>query len=135
MTDFVQSFLVSLDLDGNDITVNLTDITFDETRSVLSKGTMDGSGAMKNIPGMKSGTMSLSGFVDQLEWNKIEATWAKDTEVPFILTIVQGFATDASWAGNLVMGDKSVNPAVDAAWAFSLSGDTSGPVTYTPAVA
>jgi len=129
---FVQGFLATLTLDSNDITLFVTDVSFDQSKTALDKSVMDGSGDSTMIPGLQTGTMSINGHIDQANLNALETTWAKDTVVPFTLEVSEGLTTDAVWAGNLSMSDFSKSTTFDGNWAFSISGETSGAVTYTP---
>ena len=132
---FVQGFLATLTLDTVDITLFVTDVSFDQTKTVLDKSVMDGTGNMDVIPGMESGTLGINGHIDQANLNALETSWAKDTVVPFVLTVAEGLGTDAAWTGNIAMSDFSKATTFDGNWAFSITGTTSGNVAYTPSVA
>lgn len=129
---FVQGFLAKLTLDGNIITLFVTDVSLDRSKTALDKSVMDGSGDSLMIPGLNTGTLAFNGHIDQANQNLIETTYAKDTVVPFILEVDEGLTTDATWAGDIAITEFSTNTTFDGNWAFSLSGDTSGAVTYTP---
>ena len=132
---FVQGFLANLKLDTNDITMVLTDVSLDESKTSLDKSVMDGTGESQSIPGKKSGSMSMNGHVDQANLNLLEASWAKQEPVVFTLEISQGLGTaDASWSGKVTLTSFTKSTSADGNWAFSLSGDTSGVVfsPYTP---
>ena len=127
-----QGFLATLELDGNDISLVVTDYSLDRTKTILDKSVQDRSGYSASIPGKQSGTLSLDARLDTVNLSLLEASWAKAATVPFVLEVTEGNATDASWAGELTMGDISVGGSFGDQWAVSLSGDTSGPVTFTP---
>ena len=129
----VQGFLASLTLDGTDITNQVSATPLNRTKAVLNKATQDGTGSMQSIPGMSSGTLQVSGFLSQVEHNALEITWAKDDPVPFVLTVEEGLTTDASCSGLVTLSSFDVSPSGDGAWEFSLNGDISGSVAYTPA--
>ena len=101
----------------------------------IDKSVMDGSGDSHMLPGLQTGSMSINGHIDQANLNAPETTWAKDTVVPFVLEINEGLTTDANWAGNGAITDFSKSTTFDGNWAFTISLDTSGAVTYTPSVA
>jgi len=121
---FIQGFLASLKFDGNDITFVTADVTLSESRTVLDKSVMDGIGRSQSIPGKRSGTLSITGHVDQVNLNLLEAAWAKDTTVAFELEIAEGKTTDAKWVGMLTLTSFDKSTAADSNWAFTLSGET-----------
>jgi len=129
---FVQGFLAEITLDSNVITLVSADVSLDESKTSLDKSVMDGSGVSVSIPGMTSGTLSVNGHIDQANLNLLEATWAKDVTVAFILALTEGLTTDSSWAGNVTLTSFTRETAADGNWAFSLSGDTSGVTTFVP---
>ena len=130
MSGFVQGFLATLTLDANDITLFVTDVSFDQSKTALDKSVMDGSGDSVMLPGLQTGTLSINGHIDQSNLDDLEVTWAKDVVVAFNLEVSQGLSTDAAWSGNIAMTDFSKSTTFDGNWAFSLSGDTSGVVAY-----
>ena len=129
---FVQGFLAAITLDGNVVTLVSTDVALDRSTTALEKTVMDGSGTSTMLPGLRSGSLSLNGHVDQANLNLLEVTHAKDTVVPFIMEINEGLTTDGSYAGNIAITEFSVGTVFDGNWSFTLSGDTSGATTYTP---
>ena len=129
---FVQGFLASITLDGNIVTLVSTDVSLDRSTTALVKNVMDGTGDSQMLPGLRSGTLALNGHVDQANLNLLEVTHAKNTVVPFIMEISEGLTTDGSYAGNISIAEFSVGSTFDGNWAFSLTGETSGAVTYTP---
>ena len=129
---FVQGFLATLTLDTVDITLFVTDVSLDQAKTALDKSVMDGTGNSGMLPGLQTGTMSINGHIDQANLNALETTWAKDTVVAFTLEISEGLTTDAAWAGNIALTDFTKATTFDGNWAFSLSGETSGSVPYTP---
>jgi len=131
---FVQGFLAELELDSNTITLVTADVSLSESKSALDKSVMDGSGVAQSIPGMLSGSLSINGHIDQANLNLLEASWAKDIPVIFRLTITEGLATDGDWSGIVTLDSFSRDTAADGNWAFSLSGTTSGPTTFTPSI-
>ncbi len=135
MVDTVQGFLANIVLDGNDITSVTVTTPLSRSREVLSKNVMDNVGAAINIDGLESGALNISGFVNQVEHNKLEVTWAKKAPVVFTLTVAEGLTTDASWTGLVVLSTFDVEPVGDGMWEFTLSGDTSTATIYTPSIA
>ncbi len=131
---FVQGFLAELELDSNVITLVTADVTFAESKTVLDKSVMDGSGFAKSIPGMVSGSLNINGHIDQANLNLLEASWAKDISVIFRLTINEGLATDGSWSGIVTLDSFSRETAADSNWAFTLSGSTSTATIFTPSI-
>ena len=127
-----QGFLANLELDGLDITTNVQSTPLTRTKGTLNKAVQDNSGEMQSIPGMSSGTLNVTGWLDTDEHNALEVTWAKDVAVPFKLTVEAGLTTDPGWSGDVTLTSFEVAPVEDGLWTFSLSGDTSGVVTYTP---
>ena len=130
-----QGFLADIELDGSDYTGITVTVPLTRTKGSLNKATQDGTGDMVVIPGMESGSLSISGFVDEPLHNALETTWAKDDAVPFKLTVLSGLTTDAEWSGNVVLLSLTVQPQEDGLWEFTCDGETSGAVTYTPSVA
>ncbi len=134
MVDTVQGFLANLVLDGNDITNRVTATPLARSKDLLSKNVMDGIGDAFNIPGISSGSLNVSGYISQAELNNLEVSWAKDVPVSFVLTVAEGLGTDSSWAGDVTLGTFDVEPVGDGMWEFTLSGDTDGPILFTPSV-
>ena len=128
----VQGFLAVLTLDSVVITLFVTDVSLDRSKTTLDKSVMDGSGDSVMLPGLQTGTMAINGHIDQANLNALETTWAKDTVVPFILEVNEGLTTDATWSGNLSMSEFSTNTVFDGNWAFSLTGESSGAIVYVP---
>ena len=129
---FVQGFLAKLILDTVDVTLFVTDVSFDQAKTGLDKSVMDGTGDSVMLPGLSTGTLSINGHIDQANLNALETTWAKDVVVAFSLQIAEGLTTEAAWDGFIAMTDFSKSTTFDGNWAFSISGDTSGAVAYTP---
>ncbi len=129
---FVQGFLAKLILDTVDITLFVTDVSFDQSKTGLDKSVMDGSGDSVMLPGLQTGSLSINGHIDQANLNALETTWAKDVVVAFSLQIAEGLTTEAKWDGDISMTDFTKATTFDGNWAFSITGDTSGAVTYTP---
>ncbi len=127
-----QGFLASLTLDGTDYTQITVTTPLSRTKGSLNKAVMDGTGDMDSIPGMSSGSLSVSGFIDEPLHNALEATWDKDDPVSFTLTVERGYTTDAQWFGSVTLLSLTVEPTEDGLWIFSLSGETSGSVVYVP---
>ncbi len=132
--DFVQGFLAQLTLDSNVVTLVTADVSLSESKTALDKSVMDGSGVMRSIPGLLSGSLDINGHIDQANLNLLEVTWAKQTTVPFILEIAEGLGTDAVYTGNVTLTAFSRDTAADGNWAFSPSGDTSGVTVFTPSI-
>jgi hypothetical protein len=128
MSEPVQGFLASISIDGNVITGSVENFNLDRTKNVLNKATMNGSPVGKKIPGSQTGTLSSDGLIDQANMTLLEASWAKETEVAFVLTNEEGATTDMVWSGNVVLGDLSLNVVSTDVWRFSLSAETSGVV-------
>jgi len=131
---FIQGYLASLTLDGNDITLVTADVSMSESKTVLNKSVMDGSGEASSIPGMFSGSLSINGHIDQENLNLLEESWAKQVPVTFTLTIDQWLTTDGSWTGTITLSTFTKATAADSNWSFTLSGETIG-VTFTPSEA
>ena len=131
MTD-VQGFLVELTLDTVVITARCNDVALSRAKNVMSKATMDGTGFPQQLVGLKTGTLGMNGQVDTAGQAGLEATWAKDTKVAFILVVGDGGTIDAgTYEGSLALSTFDVEAAADGLWNFSLSGDTDT-VLYAP---
>lgn len=128
----VPGMLAALTLDGNIITLVVNRPRLTRSKTSLDKSVMDGSGESVSIPGMKSGTIAIDGFIDQANLNLLEVSYAKDVPVAFVLELTEGLTTDASWSGNVTLGDYDIEAGPDDLWKFTLGGDTSGTVTFTP---
>ena len=76
-----QGFLADLSLDGLDITTNVQSTPLTRTKGTLNKAVQDNLGEMQSIPGMSSGTLNVTGWLDTDEHNALEVTWAKDVAV------------------------------------------------------
>ena len=131
---FVQGFLAILTLDGNVITLFVTDVALSRARTALDKTVMDGTGDTVLLPGLKTGTLSMSGHIDQANLNALEVTLAKDTVVTFALEVNEGLGTDAQWTGSIAITQFDTSTTFDGNWAFTLSGDTSGATTYVTSI-
>ncbi len=129
---FIQGFLAELTLDGNVITLVTADVSFSEAKTSLDKSVMDSSGVSQTIPGMTSGALSITGHIDQANLNLLEASWAKDVAVNFLLVINEGLTTDGQWSGIVALDSFTRETSADRNWAFSLSGVTSTATIFTP---
>ena len=132
MVDAVQGFLASLELDETNITEQVTATPLTRAKTSLDKSVMDNTGQAQSIPGMQSGTLNISGYVSQAEYAGLEVTWAKSVPVSFTLTVLEGLTADQSWSGLVTLTAFDADPQGDDMWQFTLSGDTSGPVTFNP---
>ena len=130
-----QGFLASLEIDGIDITQVTITTPLTRNKNPLSKKTMDNTPDDVSIPGVESGDLSVTGLIDSDQLNALEVTWAKTDPVPFKLAVVTGDTTEPQWDGLLTLTSFMVDPKEDGDWEFSLSGSTSGAVTYVPSVA
>jgi len=130
--DFVQGFLATITVDGVDQTLTIEQGGLTRSKSVLSKGSMDGTGFAKSIPGPVTGTLDLTGHIVQLNLNDLELAFAKDVPVAFTMTITEGLVTDAAYSGFVTLSQFDVDTSADANWAFQLQGETSGEIVYTP---
>jgi len=129
----VQGFLVTLTLDGNDITVQCTNLSLDRAKAALKKSTMDGTGSPTYLPGEETGVFDIAGSVIPGATNieALETTWAKQVEVPFIIDVGDGATIEAgTYTGNTLLNTFNVVTAPDDTWTFDISGDT-GKITYT----
>ena len=135
MADFVQGFLASIVIDGNDTTPITVDFTLTRGKTSLDKSVMDSSGEPKSIPGMATGNLAFTGHISQAELNTLEVSYAKSVAVPFVITIEQGLGTDASYAGAFTWDSFDVDTSAEDNWGFSASGPLDGAVTFTPSVA
>ena len=128
----IQGFLVELTLDGNIIDVYCNDVALARAKNVMAKATMDGTGVPTQLVGLSTGTLSMNGQVDTAGQTVLEATWAKDTKVAFILVVGDGGTIDAgTYEGFLALSTFDVEAAADGLWNFSLSGDTDT-VSFAP---
>jgi len=132
--DFIPGFAATITIDGIDQTLVIENGGLTRTRSVLSKGSMDGTGYTKSIPGPVTGTVDINGHIDQLVLNDLETAWDKG-EVPFVMEISEGRTQDAFYTMALVLSQFNVATTEAGNWAFTLSGQTTGEIPFTPAVA
>jgi len=128
----IQGFLASLELDGLDITQQVVATPLQRTKGSLNKAVMDGTGSMLVLSGIESGSLRVTGFVSADEGAALEQTWAKSGEVPFVLTIESAATTPAAWSGKVVLTSFTIEPQESGLWDFSIDGDTTGPILYTP---
>jgi hypothetical protein len=133
--DFIQGFLATITVDGVDQTLIIETGGLARTKTVLSKGSMDGTGFMKSIPGPTSGTLNIAGHIQALNLNDLEFAYAKDVPVAFTMTI-EAFAvtTDPSYSGTVVISEFNVETTADGNWSYTLTGETSGVIAYVPFV-
>ena len=130
MTD-IQGFLVTMTLDGADVTLWLNDLTLERSKAILNKATMDGTGYPTQLPSSKSGALNMNGQVDTAGAQVLEATWAKDVPVAFSLVVGDGATIAAgTYSGNLALSDFAIETSADDAWNFGLQSVTSGAVAY-----
>ena len=94
MTD-VQGFLALITLDTSDITAYLNDASFDRTKTVETKPTMDGTGIPLKLVTQKDGTLTLDGQVDTAGQSVLETIFAKDTPRPVVASMGDGATIDA----------------------------------------
>ena len=130
MTD-VQGFLTTVTIDGTNVTAQFNDVALAFSKNVMMKPTMDGTGDAAKLTGQKSGTLTVSGQVDTVGFAGLNATWAKDTAVAFVVDIGDGATIDAgSYAGNVTLNSFAPEASAEDTWNVSISGDTDS-VVYT----
>jgi len=130
----VQGFLVTLTLDQAEITALCNNVALSRSKNVMSKTTMDGTGIPQQLVGQSTGTLSMAGQVDTTGQEGLEATWAKDTKVAFILVVGDGATIDAgTYNGSVTLTNLAVDASADNTWNFSLDGATDS-VSYAPPV-
>ena len=132
---FVQGFLATITVNSVDQTLIIESGGLSRSKTILSKGSMDGTGFMKSIPGPTTGTVSITGHIVQLALNDLETAWAVGDVVPFTMEISEGMATDTVYSGSLTLSGFNIDTAADGNWSFSLDGETSGAIVHTPAAA
>ncbi len=130
----VQGFLTTVTIDGTNVTAQFNDVSLAFSKNVMMKPTMDGTGDAAKLTGQKSGTLTVSGQVDTVGFAGLNATWAKDTAVAFVVDIGDGATIDAgSYAGNVTLSQFDVESSADDTWNFTLAGDTDSVVYTLPA--
>lgn len=130
----IQGFLVDLTLDSTLITAQLNSLSLSRAKNVMSKPTMDGTGIPLQLAGQHTGTLDMSGQVDTAGQTGLEATWAKDVKVAFVLVVGDGATINAgTYNGSVTLSAFNIDTAADDAFNFSLSGVTDS-VSFTPPV-
>ena len=130
----IQGFLTVVTLDGTVVTAQLNDVSLSQSKNVMSKPTMDGTGDPAKLVGQKSGTLSASGQVDTVGFQGLEVTWGKSTPVAFEIELGDGSTVDGgSYAGNVTLTQFDVESSADDTWNFTLAGDTDSVVYTLPA--
>ncbi len=131
----VQGFLASITFDAINITTVVENLTLGESRVSLDKQTMNGSPDGVMLPGAKSGSLAFEMTINQAELNIVEAAWAKDDGINFVIAIVEdGVTTNTLWSGVLAFNSFSRNTVGDGLWRASVAGDTSGSIVHVPYV-
>jgi hypothetical protein len=131
MSEPVQGFLAKITIDNTEITAAVEDYSLDRTKNVMQKPTMDSKPTSKAIPGSETGSLSVSGLIDQVNQAKLELAWAKETEVQFSIEVDEGATTDLVWSGFVVLGDLGVATSSTDVWRFTLSAATYDVVAVT----
>ena len=134
MTD-LQGFYVTLTLDTVDTTPRLESLDLERSKNVAQKSTMDGNPGADHLATEDTAVLAMVGFVDDAEQEILEATYAKDTEVPFSLFV--GDATESldagTYSGFITLARLMMRATTDDNWRFEMNGD-GGSVTYAPPV-
>jgi hypothetical protein len=129
----IQGFLVSFTFSGSDITLATTSLSLDDTYSSYEKMVMDGTGESQQLPGAHTGTLSFDTLVDTDTLGLVEAAIATKVPIPYTITVNEGGATDASYAGSVSATSFTKTPELDGSWTCSFSGNTQDNA-FTPAV-
>lgn len=134
MTD-LQGFYVTLSLDGTDITARLESVDLERTKNVKKKSVMDGTPGAEHLATEHVSALAMVGFVDEAGMEALEATYAKNTEVPYSLFVGDATAgLDAgTYTGNITLARLMMRSTTDDNWRFEMNGD-GGSVVYTPPV-
>lgn len=134
MTD-LQGFYVTLTLDAVDTTPRLESLDLERSKNVAKKSTMDGTPGADHLATEDTAVLAMVGFVDDAGQEILEATYAKDTEVPFSLFV--GDATESldagTYSGNVTLNRMMMRTVGEDVWRFELNGDA-GSVLYAPPI-
>ena len=129
----VQGFLATITLDSQDITAYLNDASFDRTKTVETKPTMDGTGIPLKLVTQKDGTLTLDGQVDTAGQSVLETIFAKDTPVAFVAIMGDGATIDAgTYSGDVTLSGETISTSASDTWNFTMTAE--GWLTFTPPV-
>jgi len=128
----VQGFLVTLTLNTDEITALCNDVSLTRGKNVMAKPTMDGTGRPQQLVGNETGELSMSGQVDTVGQEVLEATWVFNTKVAFVLDVGDGATIKAgTYNGSVTLSQFDIEAAASDAWNFTLSGATDS-VSFAP---
>jgi hypothetical protein len=130
---FIQGYLGTVTINADPIiTANV--VTFNQTKNIMSKPVI-GVAYAYTLSGQKSGSLSLQGHVSTLQLPELQAIIDSLVPVAFSLQVGDGAgATDAGlYTGFCVLANLNLTATADGEWDYTMDGQTSGLITYTPA--
>lgn len=131
---FVQGYFAEITIDSASLEGFTSDATLTLTNETLDKTTL-GVSNRQYIVGLQDGSVSAQMHLDTAGIVAVQAAYTKTDPVTFVFRPGQLGGPDAGeWAGNMVITDLEVTGSVDDNWQMNLSGQITGPVTYTAPV-
>jgi hypothetical protein len=133
MTTFVPGYLGTITIGSDDLSAVGMVIDFTRTKASLPKAHF-GTQYRRTASGQISGTIQFDGHVSAEDLQKLEASFALETPVAFVMQIGQASgATDAGqYTGSAIFTAFGVNGQADGEFEFAATLETDGPVTFTP---
>lgn len=129
--NFVPGYLGTITIDSNDLSGGLSATALNRTKADNPKPVF-GQQYAEAVGGQISGEITFEGHVNDNDLPLLEASYAKDSLVPFTLDVGDGATIDAGdYAGNAVFRDLEVTGAADGEWDVSGVLRIAGAVTYT----
>lgn len=130
---FIPGRLGVVTINANDVSAVGNVTSMSKSRDLLTKKVFGSDWAFTN-EGQKIASFSASGFVAAEKAAALQAAFAAGTVTCSIQTGAAGQATDGGTeSGEFVVGEYSVSANADGDWEWSLSAQSDGVITYTPA--
>ena len=134
MPTFIPGYLGVVTLDSEDISAMVSGATLSLTRNALNKPTL-GQPWGYAIAGQRAGTISYNGHLSSEQAAALQSIYMSEVPVDFSFQMGEGGGdTDAGlYSGKAIVTELAHEVAADGEFDWSLSAQTTGVVTYTPA--
>ncbi len=128
---FIQGYISTMTVDGGDLHPFSSSGTLSLSTETLDKTTL-GRDARQYISGLQDGTVSIQMHLDTSGITLVQGAYASTTPVPFVFRPGRVGGPDAGqWNGDMIITDLEVTGSVDDNWQMNITGQVTGPVTYT----
>ena len=130
---FIAGYLTELSIDGDALEPNLASGTLTRNKNVILKP-VAGEQSTYALPGLITGTLSISGHVSTEDIAKLNDAYVSNTALAYVFQIGDVTAPDGgAYGGDLLVESLSFAFSADDEWTFSLDAVLDGTATYTAA--